>query len=49
MILVILVASIVLPPELVVPTRIVDPQRRTILLLESDVAGNGVGAFAGIY
>ena len=51
----ILDASIVLPPRIMVPQRIVavpgraDPPIRTILLLDSDIAGSGLGAFAGIY
>jgi hypothetical protein len=45
----ILDAIIVVPPEIVATPRIADPPRRTIILLDSDFAGSGIGAFDGIY
>ena len=39
----------ILDGSIVEPPRIVDPPRRTILLLDGDVAGSGVGVFGGIY
>jgi hypothetical protein len=49
MILGILDASIVVPTGIVATPRIADPPRRTIILLDSDFTGSGIGAFGGIY
>jgi hypothetical protein len=49
MILGILDAIIVVPPGIVATPRIADPPRRTIILLDSDFASSGIGAFGGIY
>ena len=48
-ILSILDASIMVPPGGVATHRIVDPPRRTIILLDSEFAGSGIGALGGIY
>jgi hypothetical protein len=45
----ILDAIIVLPQGIVATPRIADPPRRTIILLDSDFASSGIGAFGGIY
>lgn len=45
----ILDAIIVGPPGIVATPRIADPPRRTIILLDSDFSGSGIGAFGGIY
>ena len=36
-------------PQFVVPPEILDHPRRTILLLDDDVAGSNLGVFGGIY
>jgi hypothetical protein len=45
----ILDASMMVPRGIVTTLRIVDPPKRTIILLDSEFAGSGIGAFGGIY